>query len=263
MLNLSTTTTKLQLITGSAGDIEVTPSWVDLSTSTFLPTGVGGGTLASITTAATTDIVAAPAASTVRNVKHLSIFNRSGSVSNLCTVDQTDGTNTCAQAQVTLLAGERLVFDECGQWTHYDSNGGVYPAIGNSAIQADMEAGTATDKYVTPQSFNWHPGACKAWVKAGVTGNILASWNITSLTDTGTGVLGITIATDFSSVNYTVNVSVEATATTWAEANGRECHIRSATLAVGTVSVDCVDHTAATLLVKDPTTWHVVMFGDQ
>ena len=179
------------------------------------------------------------------------------------TVQRTDGTSTDVVIKVTLLAGESLIYTGGGTWIHYDANGGMYPSVGNAATQAEMEAGTATNKYVTPQGVNWHPGACKAWVVAGVTGNILASWNITSLTDTGTGVMGITIATDFSSVNYCVQVSVEATATTWAVANTRECHIRNATLAVGTVSVDCVDNTATTSLVKDPATWHVAMFGDQ
>ena len=265
MLNLSTTSTILRLITGSATDIEVSFSYVDApvpagSSSNFT---ASGDTLTNITTATTATIVTAPAASFTRNVKSVVIHNNHATTSNLCTVEQFDGTDAVVQAKANLLAGERLVLDETGGWTHKDSNNGDYPSVGNAATQGDMEAATATDKYVTPQGVNWHPGACKAWVVAGVAGNILASWNITSLTDTGTGVMGITIATDFSSVNYCVLVSVEATATTWAVANTRECHIRSATLAVGTVSVDCVDNTGTTSLIKDPTTWHVAMFGDQ
>ena len=115
---------------------------------------------------------------------------------------------------------------------------------------------------VTPGRQHFHPSACKAWLVAGITGNILASYNITSLADTGTGILTVTIATDFSSVNYACQVSVEATATTWTVANARECHVRSATQAAGVVAVDCIDNTATTNLVKDPTKWHLSMFGD-
>jgi hypothetical protein len=233
---------------------------MDNASGTITP---GRTNTAAIATTTESTIVAAPASGSQRNVKHLSIFNDHASATATVDVQHTDGTNKLSLCKASLLFGERVVFDQEGDWTHFDSNGAPYPAVGNAATQADMEAGTATNKYATPQGVNWHPGVAKAWVIAGVTGNILASWNITSLTDTGTGILGITIATDFSSVNYCVNVSVEATATTWAVANTRECHIRNATLAAGTVSVDCVDNTATTSLVKDPTTWHVVMYGDQ
>jgi hypothetical protein len=135
--------------------------------------------------------------------------------------------------------------------------------LAQAASQAEQEAATSTTKFVTPGRQGFNPAACKAWLKAGTTGNILASLNIASLTDSGPGVLTITIGTDFSSVDYACCVSVQATATTWAVANARECHVRSGTIAAGSVAVDCIDKTATTNLVKDPTTWHVIMFGDQ
>lgn len=267
MLILRGNTDKLQLVTGSAVDIEVHASVMqaDNAAPPVVQALPNFGPRASITTATTTDIVDATGLTSghVYNVKTLTAYNNHASTSSVVTMQVTDGTDTTVLAKVTLLAGESLVLDESGRWFHLDANGGEYPSVGNAATQAEMEAGTATDKYVTPQGVNWHPGVNKAWLKAGITGNLLASWNITSLTDTGTGVLTITIATDFSSVDYCVNVSVEATATTWAVANTRECHIRSATMAVGSVAVDCVDNTATTSLVKDPTSWHVSMLGDQ
>jgi hypothetical protein len=110
---------------------------------------------------------------------------------------------------------------------------------------------------------NWHPGAAKFWVKAGVSGNVLASWNVTSLTDNGTGDITVTIATDFSSVDYCAQVAVEMTATTYAVANTRECHVRFGGQASGTLRCDCTDNTATTSLVKDPTAWHIAGLGDQ
>src|SRR3990167_139777 len=267
MLILRANLDDLEVVTGAAADIEVHLSAMraDASTPPVVQPAPDLGPLASITSATTTQVLDTSGMTVghIVNVKHVNIYNNHASTSCVVTVQVNDGTLLAVLTKVTLLAGESLILTQGGVWLHYDSNGAVYPSVGNRASQAEMEGGTATDKFVTPQGVNWHPAAAKFWVKAGVTGNILASWNVTSLGDTGTGVLAITIATDFSSVNYCANVSVEATATTWTVANARECHLRSATLAVGTLSVDCIDNTATTNLVKDPTSWHVSAFGDQ
>jgi hypothetical protein len=131
------------------------------------------------------------------------------------------------------------------------------------ATQTDLETATSNVKYTSAGRAQFHPSASKMWCKMGVTGNILASFNVTSLTDTGTGVVAVTINVDFSSVDYAVVAGCEATATSYAVANARDVHIRSATLAAGTFSLDCIDKTATTNLVKDPTTWHVVCYGDR
>ena len=75
-----------------------------------------------------------------------------------------------------------------------------------AATQAEMEAATSNTVAVTPLSTNWHPGVAKVvllTVGAG-TPSIASSWNVTSITDQGVGELTVTIATDFSSTNYTV-----------------------------------------------------------
>lgn len=254
----------LQLVTDAAGDIEVDLAYVD-------KTGTGpasysfagaGEPLASITTATTTNLLTG-AASTERCLRRFSAYNNHASQAVTCTAQVTDGTDTVTLAKVVLAAGESFLIDAAGYLTHYDANEGAYVGIGPIATQAEMEAGTSITAVVTPGRQQFHPSACKAWLKCGVAANINASYNITSLTDTGTGIVAITIATDFSSADYACVACVEATATTWAVANTREVHIRNATLAAGTVSLDCVDNTATTSLVKDPTTWHCAMFGDQ
>lgn len=253
----------IRAVTGSAADVEATISYVTYSNvAPPVVQLVDGEPLASITTATSTTLLTG-ATNTYTVIKGINLYNRSATPTTLRLEHEDGGVHTVGLVFCTLLQDEALVYTESGLWLHYDANGAIYPSVGNAATQAEMEAGTATDKYVTPQGVNWHPGAMKFWVKAGVTGNNLASWNITSLTDTGTGVLTITIATDFSSVDYCISVSVEATGTTWAVANSRECHIRSATIAVGSVAVDCIDNTVTTNLVKDPTSWHVCGLGDQ
>lgn len=133
-----------------------------------------------------------------------------------------------------------------------------------AAVQATQETGTSTILFVTPGVQQFHPSSAKCWGRFNTAGAVTASYNITSVTDTGTGVIGVTIATDFSGAGvYAAFVSVEATATTWAVANAAECHIRNATLAAGTVSLDNIDNTVTTNLVKDPASWHFAAYGDQ
>ncbi len=260
MLLLTSTSDIVRVITGGAADIEVYAAYMDNASGTITP---GRTVTPSITTATTTTVVGSPAASTQRNVKHLNITNNHASASSTVSVEIFDGTNAAELMQVTLLAGENLVLDAEGGWHHHDVQGGDYPATGARASQAEMEAGTATDKSVTPQGVNWHPGACKCWVKAGVTGNILGSWNVTSLTDTGAGLMAVTIATDFSSTNYVCLVSTERASTALAVTNLNFCNVRNATPAVGSVTVEAYDGTVTTAVQEDPTSWHVAMFGDQ
>lgn len=133
-----------------------------------------------------------------------------------------------------------------------------------AAAASDQETATSTTLFVTPAVQQRHPSALKAGGRFNTAGGLTASYNITSLTDTGTGDVAVTIGTDFSSSTaYWALVSVEMTATTFAVANDRKAKIKNATLAAGTVSLQCIDSTATTNLIKDPASWHFAAFGDQ
>lgn len=107
MLLLTSTSDKVQVVTGSAGDIDVAAIWLDHNAGAITP----GRTLtAPITTATTTDVVAPPAASTQRNVQTLIARNVHASVSNQVTVRVTDGTQTLDLISVLLAPGETLQF---------------------------------------------------------------------------------------------------------------------------------------------------------
>jgi hypothetical protein len=266
-LILRATADLLRVTTTVGGsNIECHVSFVDILDSAAPPVVqfVDVVNTANITTVTTTTILDCTTANHARRVLYASAKNNHASVTETVEFVHSDGTTVRSLIKATLLAGEALIYNGVGTWLHYDTNGALYPSVGNSATQAEMEAGTATNKYVTPQGVKWHPGVAKFWLRGDTAAGLTSNWNVTSLTDTGTGVMGVTIATDFSSATgWSCQVSVEATATTWAVANTRECHIRNATLAAGTVSVDCVDNTATTSLVKDPSSWHVVGYGDQ
>lgn len=132
MLLLTSTSDKIQVITGSAGDIEVHASWVDLNGTTVTP---GRTNTPSITTATTTDVVASPASSTQKNVKYLSFFNNHATVSNFIVIQHTDGTNVSVLFEVTLAPGESCSLDSNAAWTYYSALG--YPQTGNQIVESN------------------------------------------------------------------------------------------------------------------------------
>lgn len=136
----------------------------------------------------------------------------------------------------------------------------TYPII---ATQSDMETASDVTQMVTPGRLHYHPGSCKAWAKFGVTGNILASYNVASVTDTGTGVADIAFTTAFSSADYSANVQVEMTAATYAVANDRKAKVYFGGQLAGSCKVLCTDSTGTTNVVRDPTAWHFQAYGDQ
>lgn len=98
---------------------------------------------------------------------------------------------------------------------------------------------------------------------SGATPTLEESFNVTSIGDTGTGQLTVTIATDFANAIYTVVTGAELTATSYAVANDRKVYVRFGTQAAGTFDLDCIDSTAVTNVVKDPETWYFAAFGKQ
>jgi hypothetical protein len=90
MLLLTTTSDIIRLITGSAADIDVYVSYIDLNGTTVT---TGRTPTPAITTATTTTICASPGASTSRNIKHINITNNHATASTVVDVEFFDGTN--------------------------------------------------------------------------------------------------------------------------------------------------------------------------
>ena len=119
MLLLTSINDKLQIITGSAGDVRCHFSYVDNNAGTITPDRKN----TSISTSTTTDVVLAPTASTQRNIKSGIIYNAHATVANLVTVQHTDGTTIVVLEKVTLQPGEFIEFEENGGWTYENSSG--------------------------------------------------------------------------------------------------------------------------------------------
>jgi len=114
MILLASVNDLLRIQTSAAVTTDVHSSWVDMAGATITP----GRTNTPITTATTTTVVSAPASSTYRTVKTLTIRNRHATTSQDATVVHTDGTNAMELIKVTLLAGECLHYHEsAGFWT--------------------------------------------------------------------------------------------------------------------------------------------------
>jgi|APGre2960657444_1045066.scaffolds.fasta_scaffold06848_6 hypothetical protein len=81
----------------------------------------------------------------------------------------------------------------------------------SAATQAEMETASSTSVATTPGRQQFHPSAAKFWLKFNGTGTpaINASYNITSITDGGTGYYTINIATDFSSGDYAICTTIQ------------------------------------------------------
>ncbi len=167
MMNLALTTDKIQLVTSAAAAVDVHASWVDDLNPGSGDAMTPGKTNTAISTATTTDIVPAPAASTVRNVKHIDIMNRDASLTCAVTVKyNANGTTYQLTNAVSLLPGESLVLRE-GIWFHYDANGGVYPYTAPS--QADIQTFTATgaNTWTKPTSFTPRAVMVRIWGAGG------------------------------------------------------------------------------------------------
>lgn len=151
MLLLTSTSDKVQVITTTTANIDVHASWIDLASGVVS----AGRTNTRISTATTTDVVAAPAASTARNVKTLHVANNHASASNIVTVQHTDGSNVIIIESVTLAAGERCGYVEGVGFRVFDpvgreklQNAQTYPGNSNTA---DVVA-SAADTYLTGSS---------------------------------------------------------------------------------------------------------------
>ena len=230
MLNLTSTSDIVRVVTSAAAQIEVHASYVDWNGTAVTP---GRTNTPLITTATTTTVVASPGASTQRNVKHLNITNDHASASCIVTVEHFDGTTAIELIAFTLLAGENMTFGEDGVWRHIDANGAEYPPAGRGAYNGRSipfaKFSTASDAigywYCTSKD-TWFPGA---WAPGtpGINGRTTdgtnsADYGCVPIVNPATGANYLTEVVMAASVNHTnmffdclwVNSGIVVTTTT-------------------------------------------------
>lgn len=127
-----------------------------------------------------------------------------------------------------------------------------------TATQTEMEAGSSSVVSVTPSVQHHHPSACKCWGKADINGVLAVNYNITSVADTNTGILTVTIATDFSGGDYAILATVEQ----GTDGTEYHCKIDSAP-AAGSFVIQAYVGDATDGALADPANYFFAAFGDQ
>jgi hypothetical protein len=139
MLLLTSTSDIIRVVTGSAADVDVHASYVDITGTTVTP---GRTNTPPIVTAATTTVVASPAAATQRNVKALYVHNASATVATTVIIQHFDGTTSVDLVNCTLLPDEHLNLNENGSWVHRTATLAEYtfqaPAADNLGISGTL-----------------------------------------------------------------------------------------------------------------------------
>lgn len=148
MLLLVATTDKIQVVTSVAATVDVHASFMDASNAD--PPAVKGSTSGrqntAISTATTTDVVAAPASSTTRNVKTLHIFNKDSANTTDVTVLYNQNGTTFQLWKSTLAPGEALEYVEGLGW--FEAQASVAP-LNPVMSTADQTVGASTTAYLT------------------------------------------------------------------------------------------------------------------
>ena len=143
MIILSSTTDKLQLTTGQNVTVDVHCSYADHTTSS--DNIVCGRQNTAISTATTTDILAAPASGDIRNLKTLNIRNKHATDSVTVTVIYDANGTDYELHKVTLAAGEALEYIE---GVGFFVLGAVSPSMGKT-LTSDFATSSATAAEVT------------------------------------------------------------------------------------------------------------------
>ena len=252
-----------EVLTGTATDKAVTPDAVaglwqrgtDLASASTLSLPAGGGGVFNVT--GTTGITGISSAQGGRSIKlrfaSACVLTHNGSSFILP-----------GAANITTVAGDCLEFINDAAQDASSSNWRCFKyqtgdnRILLGATQAQQETGTSTTIPVTPGVQHYHLSACKAWCYVTVSGGVPTltspSYNVSSITDTGVGLLTVNLTTSFSSVNYSTVATPEGTGATG-------FHATCSAKATGSVVVRSYGEGAPGGL-SDPTAYSLACFGD-
>lgn len=151
MILLVTTTDKLQIITAGAQAVDVHCSYMDTASGAVTP----GRQNTAISSATTTDIVAAPGSSTYRNVKTINARNKDTSGSQTVTVQYNQNSTLYELHKTVLRPGEALEYIE---GVGFFTLSAQLPK-GPNVSTADQSLSAATANYLTGSAllFNSNP----------------------------------------------------------------------------------------------------------
>lgn len=162
MLLLTATTHTLEVTTSTTSAIDVSVSYVDITSTTFTP----GSQDTAITTATTTTIVAAPGASTQRQIKQITFKNK-GTTTNILTIKKDVSGTEYTLFSASLNSNDLIQYTDGDGFKVFDVGGRIKVTdsenSGNTGITtAFYKIGTATE--AAGQWYSWakdsgNPGA--------------------------------------------------------------------------------------------------------
>lgn len=209
-INLTATNHVLELVTTGTGAVHVVVSFVD----EIAGVKTGGSQVSVITTATTTTIVSAPAASTTRSVHHINI---QAVVANTITVQKdVAATEHVLIGPTALTAGQRLEFTASVGWKRTDAAGSG--TISLTAIAAGSFLANVTAGVTAPGAHDLATFAAGGLTYTNVTG-LLAVGAGTGITVNANDVQLTTIADDTFMANVSGGAAV-ATGKTFASLAG-------------------------------------------
>lgn len=111
MIYLTATTDTIEVVTTTTAAIDVQVNYIDAASSTLVPSGAGRQNTA-ISSIATTTVLAAPAASTTRTLKQLTIRNKSTTTANTVTIQYDQNATQYEIYAANLEPGAELIYIE-------------------------------------------------------------------------------------------------------------------------------------------------------
>jgi hypothetical protein len=124
----------------------------------------------------------------------------------------------------------------------------------SQASQSALEAETDEDTYAAPDLIKYSPGVAKFYVKFDATAAVQGTaYNTTSVADNGVGDWTVTIATDFTGIDWACSCTIETGHT-------RSANIAGSGQAAGTLQVRSTDNNGT---LADGYDMHVIGLGEQ
>lgn len=172
MLILGSTTDKLQVVTSAAATVDVYAGYADMDDTTKAV--LVDRQLTAISTATTTDVVAAPASGASRRVGNLKVENKHASVTTDVTVLYNANGTTYQIEKVTLGPGERLGYQEGVGFRAFDNQSReklqTAPVGAQNSIIAQIASHSADTYYLGMDITNRiKAGSFFRWIVKGVS----------------------------------------------------------------------------------------------
>jgi len=257
----------------NSGVVGFTPGLTAITTDTSTTIALGSGDMGDMRNANTTSNSIGynlPAASSVSNGKSITV--KKVTAANSVTITP-NGADTIDGAASFTWSGDGRAYtitSDGANWHTRDSHTPL-PLVQSDlpsattdasglvelATQAEVEAATASDRVPTLDIMHHHPGVAKVWAHVSVSGGVPTlreSYNVTSITDVGSGHLTVTIDTDFANNNWACVVAAEE------GGSPSNASIESGSQAVGAISIRNRNSGGTS---TDPNSYQLAGFGDQ